>query len=94
MGRGGEAFKKGFGSLVLPDVGLDGVSEGRDVSEVGDSIVFLVGDREGDRLVMPCHRSDDGVHVFSDHVDVVVPLWIVLFVTDDRLADGDGAVDL
>ena len=43
---------------------------------------------------MPCHRSDDGVHVFGDQVDVVIPLWIVLLVTDDRLAEGDGAVDL
>ena len=94
MGGCGETFQEGFGSFILLDVGLDGVSEGGDVGKVGDSIILLVGDREGDRLVMPCHRSDDGVHIFSDQVDVVIPLWIVLLVTDDRLADGDGAIDL
>ena len=48
MGRGGEAFKEGFGSLIFADVGLDGISEGGDVREVGDAVVFLVGDGEGD----------------------------------------------
>ena len=43
----GEAFKEGFRSLVFMDVGLDGVSEGGDVCEVGDAIVFLVSDGEG-----------------------------------------------
>ena len=94
MGGGGEAFKEGFRSRVFADVGFDGVGEGGDVREVGDAVVFLVSDGEGDRLVMSCHRSDDGVHVFGDQIDVVIPLWIVLLVTEDRLADGDGAVDL
>ena len=92
--RCGESFQEGLGSFVLPDVGFDGVSKGGDVGEVGDSIIFLVSDGEGDRLVMSCHRFDDGVHVFSDHVDVVISLWIILFVAEDRLADGDGTVDL
>ena len=48
VGRGGEAFKKGFGSLVLAEVGFNGVGEGGDVCEVGYAIVLLVGDREGD----------------------------------------------
>ena len=61
---------------------------------MGDSIIFLVGDREGDRLVMSCHRPDDGVHVFGDHVDMVIPLWIVLLVTEYRFADTNGGVDL
>ena len=43
---------------------------------------------------MSCHRSDDGVHVFGDQVNVVIPLWIVLLVTDDHFADGNDAVDL
>ena len=47
MGRGGEAFKEGLGSLILADVGLDGVSEGGDICEVGDTIVFSVSDGEG-----------------------------------------------
>ena len=87
-------LQEGFGPFILSDVGLDGVSEGGDVGEVGDSIILLVGDREGDRLVMPCHRSDDGVHVFRDQVDVVISLWIVLLIADDCLAEGNGAVDL
>ena len=80
MGRGGEAFEKGFGSLVLAEVGLNGVGEGGDVCEVGYVIVFLVGDREGNRLVMSCHRSDDGVHVFGDQVYMVISLGVVLLV--------------
>ena len=47
MGRGGEAFKEGFGSFIFTDVGLNGISEGGNVCEVGDAIVFLVGDGEG-----------------------------------------------
>ena len=94
MGGGGEAFKKGFGSLVLAEVGLDGVGEGGDVREVGDAIVLLVGDGEGNRLVMSCHRSDDGVHVFGDQVYMVISLGVIFFVAEYRLADGDGAVDL
>ena len=47
MGRGGEAFKEGFGSLIFVDVGLDGIGEGGDVCEVGDAVVFLVSDGEG-----------------------------------------------
>ena len=47
MGRGGEPFKKGLGSLVLAEVGFDGVGEGGNVGEVGDAIILLVGDREG-----------------------------------------------
>ena len=40
-------FKEGFGSLIFADVGLDGVSEGGNICEVGDAIVFLVSDGEG-----------------------------------------------
>ena len=94
MGGGGEAFKEGFRSLIFADVGLDGIGEGRDVGEVGDPIVLLVSDREGDRFVMPCHRPDDGIHIFSDQVYVVVSLGVVLFVAEYRFAEGDGAVDL
>ena len=47
MGGGGEAFKEGFGSLIFADVGLDGVGEGGDVCEVGDAVVLLMGDGEG-----------------------------------------------
>ena len=43
---------------------------------------------------MSCHRFDDGVHPFSDQIDVVIFRWIVLLVTDDCFADSDGAVDL
>ena len=43
---------------------------------------------------MFCHRSDDGVHVFSDQVYVVISLRVVFFVAEYRLAEGDGAVDL
>ena len=94
MGRCGEALQEGFRPLILADVGFDGISEGGNVCEVGDAIVFLVSDREGNRLVMSCHHFDDSVHPFSDQVDVVVSLRVVFFVTDDRFADGDGAVDL
>ena len=94
MGRGGKAFKEGFRSLVFADVGLDGVGEGGDVREVGDAVVFLVSDGEGNRLVMSCHRSDDGIHVFGDQVYVVISLRVVFFIAEYRLADGDGAVDL
>ena len=48
MGRGGEAFKEGFGSLIFTDVGLDGVSERGDICEVGDAIVFSMRDGERD----------------------------------------------
>ena len=94
MGRGGETFKEGFGSLIFADIGFDGVGEGGNVCEVGDAVVFLVSDGEGDRLVMSCHRSDDGVHVFSYQVHMVVSLRVVLFVAEYCFADGDGAVDL
>ena len=94
MGRCGEAFEEGFGPFILSDVRLNGVGERGDVGKVGDSIIFLVGDGEGNRLVMFCHRPDDGIHIFSDQVDVVVPLWVILLVTDDRFADGDSAVNL
>ena len=94
MGRCGEALQEGLGSLILSDVRFDGVGEGRDVGEVGDAIVLLVGDREGNRLVMSCHCSDDSVHIFSDHIDVVVPCWVVLFVAEDCFADTDSGVDL
>ena len=40
-------FKEGFGSFIFADVGLDGVGEGGDVGEVGNTIVFLVGDGKG-----------------------------------------------
>ena len=43
---------------------------------------------------MFCHCSDDGVHVFSDQVYVVVSLRVVFFVAEYRLADGNSAVDL
>ena len=94
MGGGGEAFEKGFGSLISADVGFNGIGEGGNVCEVSDPIIFLVGDGEGDRLVMSCHCPDDGVHVFGDHVYVVISLRIILFVAKYRLADGNGAVDL
>ena len=61
---------------------------------MGDAVVFLVGDGEGNRLVMFCHRLDGGVHPFSDQIDVVVFPWVVLLVADDCLAEGNGAVDL
>ena len=48
MGRGGEAFKEGFGSRIFADVGLNGVSEGGDIYEVGDAIVFSMSDGKGD----------------------------------------------
>ena len=48
MGRGGEAFKEGFGSLIFADVGLDGIGEGGDICEVGDAIVFSMSDGKGD----------------------------------------------
>ena len=57
-------------------------------------VVLLVSDGKGNRLVMLCHCSDDGIHPFSDQVDVVISLRVVFLVADDRLADGDGAVDL
>ena len=94
MGRCGEALQEGLGSLILSDVGFDGVSEGGDVGEVGNAIVLLVGDREGKRFVMSCHCSDDGVHIFSDQIDVVIPCWVVLFVAEDCFADTDSGVDL
>ena len=43
---------------------------------------------------MSCHRFDDSVHVFGDHVYMVISLRVVLFVAEYRLTDGDGAVDL
>ena len=94
MGGCGEAFQEGFGPFILSNVGFDGVSEGGDIGEVGDLIILLVGDREGDRLVMSCHRPNDGVHVFSDQVYVVISLRVIFFVADYRLTDGNGAVDL
>ena len=94
MGRCGEALQEGFGPFILSDVGFDGVSEGGNVGEVGDAIILLVGDGEGNRLVMSCHRSDDGVHIFSDQIYMVVSLRVVFFVAEYRLADGNGAVDL
>ena len=87
-------LQEGFGPLILPDVGFDGVSEGGDIGEVGDAIILLVGDREGNQLVMSCHHSDNSVHIFSDQVHVVIPLRVVFFVADYCLADGDGAIDL
>ena len=94
VGRGGEPFKKGLGSLVLTEVGFDGVGEGGNVGEMGNAVVLLVGDGEGDRLIVSCHRSDDGVHIFGDQVYMVVSLRVVLFVAEYRLADSNGAVDL
>ena len=87
-------LQEGFRPFVLSDVGFDGVSEGGNIGEVGNAIILLVGDREGNRLVMFCHRFDDSVHIFSDHVYMVVSLRVVFFVAEYRLADGNGAVDL
>ena len=47
MRRGGEAFKEGFRSLIFADVRLDGIGERGDVCEVGDAVVLLVSDGEG-----------------------------------------------
>ena len=47
MGGCGEALQEGFGPFILFDVGFDGVSEGGNIGEVGDAIILLVGDREG-----------------------------------------------
>ena len=40
MGGGGEAFQEGFGSLILDEVGLDGIGEGGDVGEVCNAIIY------------------------------------------------------
>ena len=94
MGWCGEALQESFGPFILSDVGFDGVSEGGNVGEVGDVIILLVGDREGNRLVMSCHRSDDSVHIFSDQVYMVISLGFVFFVAEYHFADGNGAIDL
>ena len=43
---------------------------------------------------MSCHHVDDGVHPFSDQINMVISVWVVFLVADDCFAEGNGAVDL
>ena len=69
MGRSGNAFEEGRGACILHgkvNIFFDLVSKGRYVGEVDDAVVFLIGDREGERTVSFLHGQD------WDH-DVVCP---------------------
>ena len=96
MGRSGNAFEEGRGACILHgkvNIFFDLVSKGRYVGEVDDAVVFLIGDREGERTVSFLHGQD------WDH-DVVCPcvhlhvVRMVPLVVEDGLAQGYCGINL
>ena len=90
-----KSFKECFWSLLIPGVvWVNEVGEGGNVGEVCNAIVLLVCDRERNGSIMFSHCLDEGFKVFCDHIDVVIYRWVICFVADDGLAEGNGVVNL
>ena len=90
-----KSLKECFWFLFAPGViWVNEVSEGGDVGEVCNAIVFLVCDGERNGSIVLSHCLDEGFKVFCDYIDVVIHRQVGCFVADDGFAKRDGVVNL